>query len=282
MPADSNPLDMTARASNLRLGADGIWFAPEDTDQGFASADDTDWVEVEDKSFWYRHRNEIVLDAMRRFPPRGWLFEIGAGNGAVCAALAAAGLRVVAIEPTVAWARNARRRGLDHVVCAHFQNAGFSPGTLENAALFDVIEHIPDDQRFLTELRSLMPTDGLLYLAAPAFTSLWSSEDDLSGHCRRYHRSELEERVTAAGFSVEYRTYFFAPLAPAILVARSLPYRLGITRKRTHASSAADHGVSNSPAVRLMRGALRAERALIDRGMRLPWGATILVIARAA
>jgi hypothetical protein len=189
---------------------------------------------------------------------------------------------VVAVEPTVAWARNARRRGLSHVICAHFQNAGFASGALENAALFDVLEHIDDDAGFLAEVRGLMPADGRLYLAVPSFRFLWSKEDELSGHCRRYRASQLEERVCAAGFRIEHRTYFFAPLMPVILVARALPYRLGLARDRTHASSAAAHGVSNSLPVRLARAVLKGELALLRRGVRLPLGASLLVVARAA
>jgi hypothetical protein len=239
-------------------------------------------VQIEDASFWYGHRNEVVLDTLTRYPPRGWLFEIGAGNGAVAAAAQKAGWPVVAVEPTVAWARNARRRGLDHVVCAHFQKAGFAPGSLENAALFDVLEHIDDDAGFLASLRGLMPAEGRLYVAVPSFRFLWSREDELSGHCRRYTAAALGKLVAAAGFGVEYRTYFFAPLLPAILAARALPYRLGLTKARSHASSAAAHGVSNSLPVRMMRGVLRGERALLRRGLRLPVGASLLVVAKAA
>ena len=282
MPAEPAPLDLRVRASNLVLGADGIWFASGDSDQAYAADDPTDWVQIEDASFWYDHRNGVVLDALERLPPRGWLFEIGAGNGAVAAAAQKAGWPVVAVEPTVAWARNARRRGIDHVVCAHFQKAGFAPGALENAALFDVLEHIDDDAGFLAALRVLMPRDGRLYVAVPSFQFLWSREDELSGHCRRYTAARLQALVRAAGFRVEHRTYFFAPLMPAIMAARALPYRLGLTKARSHASSAAAHGVSNSLPVRVMRGVLRGERALLRGGIRLPIGASLLLVATAA
>jgi SAM-dependent methyltransferase len=282
MAAEAPPLDLAARASNLVTGADGIWFASGDQDQAYASEDPTDWVEVEDHSFWYRHRNEVVLDTLQRYPPSGWLFEIGAGNGAVAAAAQRAGWPVVAVEPTVAWARNARRRGLEHVVCAHFEKAGFAPGALENAALFDVVEHIGEDAAFMRTLRGLMPRDGRLYVAVPAFRALWSREDELSGHCRRYDTSSLAGLLEGAGFRIEYRSYFFAPLLPPILLARALPYRLGLARDRTHAASAAAHGLTDSPAVKAMRAVLRGERALLGRGIRLPVGASLLVVARAA
>jgi len=272
---------ITQRAAGLELREGGIWFARGDADQGFAGDDETNWAEVEDRSFWYQHRNALLLDVLRRFPYQGWLFEIGAGNGAVARALEAAGLPVVAVEPTVAWAKRARQRGLRHVICAHFEKAGFSAGTLDNVGLFDVLEHIERDLEFLRDLRRLMPAGGRLYLAVPAFQSLWSHEDELSGHRRRYRKRALAALVERAGFRPEYSSYFFAPLAPAIWMARALPYKLGLARSRTHASSAADHGVSDSIGAKMMRAALSVEHAMLRNGLPLPGGSSLLMVARA-
>lgn len=282
MQREPSDPQLPARASKLELSQDGIWFAHGDVDQGFAGDDETDWAEIEERSFWYRHRNDVVLDILRRFPYAGWLFEIGAGNGAASRAIEAAGLPVVAVEPTVAWARRARGRGLRHVICAHFEKAGFGPGTLDNVALFDVLEHVEDDRGFLSDLRRLMPAGGRLYLAVPAFQALWSREDEASGHRRRYRERGLTALVEAVGFRLEYSTYFFLPLAPAIWVARALPYKLGLAAERTHASSAADHGVDDSAGAKAMRTALGWELAMLRRGLRMPLGSSLLVVARVA
>jgi hypothetical protein len=38
-------------------------------------------LQVEDRSFWFRHRNRRVESAVRRFAPKGALPDIGGGNG---------------------------------------------------------------------------------------------------------------------------------------------------------------------------------------------------------
>jgi SAM-dependent methyltransferase len=274
-------LQISARASNLELSPDGIWFAHGDFDQGFAQKDDTDWAEIEERSFWYRHRNDVVLDLLERFPYQGWLFEIGAGNGVVSGAIQAAGRPVVALEPTVSWARRARMRGLRHVICAHFEKAGFSADSLDNVGLFDVLEHVERDRQLLTSLRRLMPCNGRLYIAVPAFQALWSREDEFSGHHRRYRKRTMADLIKAAGFRLEYASYFFFPLAPAIWLSRALPYKLGVAARRTHASSSSDHGVNDSVATKVMRAALRWERSLLRRGMSMPLGSSLLAVAQA-
>lgn len=38
---------------------------------------------LEDTSFWFRHRNNCILEAVRRLPPQGEILDIGGGNGYV-------------------------------------------------------------------------------------------------------------------------------------------------------------------------------------------------------
>jgi SAM-dependent methyltransferase len=275
-------LHLPHRAENLHLSNEGLWVASGDVDLRFLAEDSTDWVKIEDCSFWYQHRNNVILDMLARFPYRGWLFEVGAGNGAVGSAIQQAGLPVVAIEPTVSWARNSQRRGLKHVICAHLERAEFLAGALDNVAMFDVLEHIADDRTFLRQLRPLIPTGGRLYLAVPAYQALWSHEDELSGHHRRYNASKLHQVVREAGFQLEFSSYFFAPLIPAIFSARSLPYRLGLSRGRTHTSSAADHGLKDTRAVRFLRTMLNRERSFLKRNGSLAMGSSLFAVAVAA
>ena len=94
----------------------------------------------------------------------------------------------------------ARSRGLDPVVCATLEEAGLRPESLDAVGLFDVVEHIRDEVGFLRTVRQTLCHGGRLYLTVPAFRALWSSEDDLVGHHRRYTLGAVaERRVLAIG-----------------------------------------------------------------------------------
>ena len=76
---------------------------------------------------------------------------------------------------------------------------------MAGAGLFDVLEHIPDDAGSLGGVhRLLAPGGGRLYLTVPAYPWLWSPEDELSGHCRRYTLAGLRRVVERAGSSGEH------------------------------------------------------------------------------
>lgn len=267
----------------LELAEDGIWYAKGHEDFGFLKDDETDWTQIEDASFWYQHRARIFSQVIGQYPPKGKLFEIGAGNGAISIALQNHGYQVVAVEPTVDWARNAKRRGVLNVVCSRIENTGISAGDLSNVGLFDVLEHIPDDIDFLSKVRSLMPLSGRIYCAVPAYQFLWSNEDACAGHMRRYRLSELCQKLTAAGFEVEYKNYYFTALVIPIFLLRALPSWLGFRTQRNVARSQQEHCLPKAGlATKLINLLLERELETFHRKGKSRWGASCMVVARAA
>lgn len=266
----------------LELAEDGIWYSRGHQDFGFLSDDDTDWVQIEDASFWYKHRSRIFSEVIRQYPPTGALYEIGAGNGAMSITLQNEGYPIIAVEPTVEWARNAKRRGVQNVICSKIESAGITAGGLSNVGLFDVLEHIPNDAEFLTYVRSLMPLSGRIYCAVPAYNLLWSNEDDYAGHVRRYQLTDLCRKLTSAGFEVEYKNYYFSALIFPIFLLRALPSWLGLRRKRNSGTSQREHNLPDgSMASKLINGLLEKELRSVRQGAQSRWGASCIVVAKA-
>jgi hypothetical protein len=57
--------------------------------------------------------------------------------------------------------------------------------------LMDVLEHVPDDYRLLSDLLAAIPVGGYLLVTVPAELALWSKHDESFGHYRRYDRQRL-------------------------------------------------------------------------------------------
>ena len=51
-------------------------------------------------------------------------------------------------------------------------------------------------------------------LTVPAYAWLWSGEDVISAHRRRYTRERLLDAARAAGFEILFASYFFASVLP--------------------------------------------------------------------
>ena len=183
---------------------------------------------LEDVSFWFRHRNEVIRVALERFPPGKIFLDIGGGNGVVSWFMTRLGYDCILIEPAYTGCRNAIRRGMKKVIWGFFQDLPITAGTIPSMGLFDVLEHIERPIDFLAHFRKALRLGGRLYITVPAHTWLWSTIDTLSGHFRRYTVASLRREVEKAGLRVEYVTYFFTWFGLPIFCLRSIPYRLGI------------------------------------------------------
>ena len=124
-------IDLARISAGLHRGPEGIWAAdadPSGARVSFPAEGHAECLQVEDDSFWFRHRNACLLELLRRYPPSGTILELGAGNGFVSRAFEEAGYPCVALEPAPEGARNAKHRGVDLVVCATLEAAKFSAG----------------------------------------------------------------------------------------------------------------------------------------------------------
>jgi 2-polyprenyl-3-methyl-5-hydroxy-6-metoxy-1,4-benzoquinol methylase len=150
--------------SSLQLGAEGIFYAAGAEAISYPEQGNEACFEVEDQSFWFRHRNNCIRELVWNFPQRGKgpIFDVGGGNGFVAKGLMDAGWEVVLVEPGMSGTRNAKRRGVENVICGTTHSAGFKNGSLPAIGVFDVVEHIEDDIGFFRHLWDLLEPSGMI------------------------------------------------------------------------------------------------------------------------
>ncbi|HEX4275709.1 MAG TPA: class I SAM-dependent methyltransferase [Bryobacteraceae bacterium] len=267
-------------APDLELTSNGWWRSRKLSAVSYPDEGNELCFLVEDSSFWFEHRNHCILEAMRQFPPRGTFFDVGGGNGCVARAIQESGREVVLMEPGLAGVQNALSRGIQRVVRGTLDDAGIVADSLPAVGLFDVVEHIEDDVGFMARVHRLLVPEGRVYITVPAFQWLWSSEDELAGHSRRYTLSTLRRLVEQAGFEVELGTYFFGFLPLPILVRRVIPYRLGLKATIGESAVRSDHLAGNSFVRRMLRALMRRELSRIARRWPVRMGGSCLLVAR--
>ncbi|MBF0312745.1 MAG: class I SAM-dependent methyltransferase [Oligoflexia bacterium] len=85
--------------------------------------------------------------------------------------------------------------------------------------LCDVLEHVQEDAAALMAIRALLRPQGVLIVTVPALNFLWSEYDRIHGHCRRYTKRELKQKLESAPlqFTLLKLAYFnFFMLLPLI------------------------------------------------------------------
>jgi SAM-dependent methyltransferase len=231
---------------------------------------------VEPRSFWFRARRRLIVSTLRRyFPTADSLLEVGCGTGYVLEGLRAAfpRMRLVGTDLFSEGLEVARQRvpGVE-LVQADLKELGFA-AEFDVAGAFDVLEHIDDDEQALAALARAVRPGGGVVLLVPQHPWLWSELDELGRHRRRYTRPELTRKVAAAGLAVAFASSFVTSLLPAMVLARAARR---LRPGRLELASELQPGRLNGVFERI----LDAERRLIERGISLPAGGSLLVVAR--
>lgn len=263
---------------DVELGTDGIFRARsrhDDVNYPDEGADLT--ASIEETSFWFRHRNQVLELILDRYPPGGTLWDVGGGNGFQATALERSGRPVVLIEPGPAGCRNARKRGVKCIVQATLESLSLPPGWVAALSLLDVLEHLHNPRAVLRESYRVLRPGGRLYATVPAFGVLWSDEDIYAEHERRYRTQTLANDLEQSGFTVEYITHYFQPLFLPILFLRALPYR--ITGGKTHEMDLNEHKPGGT-GQKLIEAMLARELQALSRGKRLAYGSSLLAVGR--
>ena len=229
---------------------------------------------AEDRMWWYRAAHARVIGLLDALLPdrRGPLLDAGCGTGGLLARLAQAGranLSGLDLEPAALL--HARRKTGATLVCGSVAALPYSTHAFAAITSIDVLYHrAVDEQAALAEVRRCLRPGGLLVLNLPAYAWLASSHDRAVHGARRYTRGGARSLLAAAGFTVLRATYWNTLLFP-LMVAR---------RKLLPDDGGSD--VMEYPALveHLFGAATGLEHGLIRAGLNLPFGGSVLLVAR--
>ncbi len=198
---------------------------------------------IDRSSFTYINFFRFVLPVIEAAQP-GHILDIGSGAGTISLFLGNLGYHTagVDISPIAVGASrdSARSMGLEDLVS--FVHADFS--RLEMETRFDVvlclevIEHLEEDDRFLSQVTGVLRESGLLIISAPLSTApltrlgLTNEFDSTVGHLRRYREDQLIRKIENAGFGVERVTTTEGILRNSLFVFKPLHVLVRCVRGR--------------------------------------------------
>jgi len=237
--------------------------------------------EMEQKHFWHIGRREIIFDVLKRNIPnlaKARMLEIGCGNGNVLAYLKQNGINIEGGDIFLQALRFCQRRvgseGLYQIdiLALPFHN------DFDIIGIFDVLEHIDNDEKALVEINQALKPRGSLILTVPAHKFLWSYFDVHSCHRRRYNKGELATKLEESGFIIKKISFYMFFLFPLLAVIR-------LISNMFHGKKDGKQNIKPSLEARtipivneVFLGLLKLEKQLA-KYLNLPFGASLLVLA---
>lgn len=181
----------------------------------------------EDKHAWFAGRTRAILKYLDAEIPtkqpgkQRLILDVGGGAGNMAHHLAHYG-QVIGIDTNPRPLGVAAARGLESC-----QSSGdvmpFGDDQFDLVALLDTVEHIPDEFGVFEECRRVLKPKGKLIVTVPAFMWLWSYNDVINEHQRRYTVPELRQKLEITGFQVRrisYNNFFLFPAIAGIRLLR--------------------------------------------------------------
>jgi len=176
----------------------------------------------------YANAGKVALDALEQAPRFNcWMYqtiqmhlgtriaELGSGRGNL-SKLLKEGANVLVTdnreeyleELRARWGHlpNVRVRRLDLLNADDY--AILKEFKVDTVVCLNVLEHIEDDVSVLRRLYQVLPPGCKVVFLVPFNPRLYSRFDEEIGHFRRYRKTELEEKLRAAGLKVETQFYF--------------------------------------------------------------------------
>jgi SAM-dependent methyltransferase len=144
----------------------------------------------------------------------------------------------------------------------------------------NVLEHVFDDKQALAEVFRILRPGARAVIVVPRDAGSYNYFDEVLGHERRYARGELARKARGAGLEVCEDICLGAPLYPAFWIGKRYYQRRYARLGRDALERRVEMEVEDLSRSLVGRVACRLEEALLDCGVRLPFGIRGLTVLR--
>ena len=233
---------------------------------------------AETSHFWFRGFRMYIAPAIEEIAAgrRDLRFlDCGCGTGYNMRTLLLPYGRAFGFDLVPDGIRRARSVGRP-IVRADIQKIPFKSDSFDIATSFDVVQSVPDDRGALREMARVLKPGGSVVLNTTAMDIMRGDHSDVWGELRRYTPERVAPILSAAGLEPVKISYLFGSLLPMMLGVRTLQRMLRTVREPQGDS---DLAVPSPPVNGVLTALVAAESALARR-VKIPFGSSLMVVAR--
>ena len=178
---------------------------------------------LEKSHWWFRGRRIIIYDLLKKFVNKKTTsaLDVGCGTGYNYNILKGFSANITGVDNNDIAVSLAKK---------NFPNLDIIKGDIpfismdksyDLITLFDVMEHIPDDEKTMKFLDNILNPGGFLVMTVPAWPFLWSEHDQAVHHQRRYTKRSLIRLINNyPDLKIVKISYYNTILFPFIVLIR--------------------------------------------------------------
>ena len=151
--------------------------------------------------------NKWLLNQFRRHIKGPKVLEIGCGLGNISKLLCEE-FELSALDICSEYTEHTAKELGITTACHDISVKPYKKNHFDSAFIVNVLEHIPDEQKALANIKLALKPGGHLAVLVPAFMWLYGTVDEAIDHQRRYTRRTLRAALEKAGYEVSSVSYF--------------------------------------------------------------------------
>lgn len=172
------------------------------------------------RRWWHNGRRELIYSLVSKYYNSGFIADLGCGN---CTWNYRKDFNVIGIDINKQSLIYAMQKGrISTQICSDVIHANLASGSISMLVSSEVMEHIPDTDKYLQEVFRLLADNGIFILTLPydANISLWKPLFALQcflkgfiqrdpyyigkcGHIHHYNKRKLISRLSHSGFKIK-------------------------------------------------------------------------------
>lgn len=234
-----------------------------------------DVVPFEDKHFWMKARRDFIKTVFNKHVNYvDKIIEIGAGTGSITRSLLEDGYNDISVgEVHLSGLEYAKSYGIKSRYQFDLMKTPFHEH-FDTVGMFDVLEHIDDDELAVKNIYKMLKPGGKAIVTVPAHKWLWSKQDAIAYHRRRYEVEQLKGMFDRNGFKILEARAFFISILP-LLYLRTFVDR----DNRVLIESDFKERFRVNPVINFILGQILSIENRLMANASLRWGGSVLLVA---
>lgn len=191
--------------------------------------------------WWFKAKKEIVLAFIKKYGKSdGNVLDVGCGMGLMLHDFPPEKIYGIDMEQTAVDYCRENYHGenaSDHIKQGSLpENIPFQH-KFDTIIALDVLEHIENDKEAVLSLYNILAPGGILVLTVPANMKLWSNDDVMNHHYRRYEKQQLMDLLSENDLEIMRCTYYNSILLLPAYIERLWKKIFKITKTDVESSS---------------------------------------------
>ena len=193
---------------------------------------------VLEKNYWWfggvrkMVHNLLSLACDNQALSQAKILDVGCGTGALLDELKPKCKELWALDISSEALKFCEIRGHNNLILGSADALPFADASFDIVTSIGVIEHLDDDEKYLSEISRVLKNNGKFVMLTSSFQYLWTEHDVANMHKRRYYLRELNSKMQKFKFQkirFSHLNFILFPLLALILLGHRMLY--GIANK---------------------------------------------------